>query len=346
MDVKTDAQAFWQAWQAQEPILMKLSPNDFVNQANDLLAAYLQGVYVELEGDTTNGKLVFTAQGILDNFAKVTALVATARTQNFTVVGFREGMTAENVIAHRNPDFDINEFCIGMGDVSLKFADLQVVPTAGHYLVDLAIKINHKQSQGDPSDELANHLKNMAFIILDHVIGEWDFAVKIGAVDFVETLPADPVAPKDLNQVIEHIWQNELGHTGEYPEESSYAVARVEEDDEQDGLIFTINRSASALLGDPNMAWCIKVTSEFDNQDQLELARDLQDDMTATLVKKDQCIDAVVVVNVTQRKRTVIFYCQDAVWGAKQAQQCVDRFPMLHSLVEIEYDPNWGWYQI
>ena len=32
--------------------------------------------------------------------------------------------------------------------------------------------------------EFAEHARHMTFIMLDHVLGEYDFAVKVGAVDF------------------------------------------------------------------------------------------------------------------------------------------------------------------
>lgn len=341
MDLKHHANEFWQAWQSEEAELVKLSGREFVGKANTLLTQYVEGVSVELEGDIAKGdpcKLIFTAQGILDNFAKVSALVDTATTQKFDVVAFREPM---GVSDGTRTDFDIEQFAIGMDGLDLTFGDLKILPTAGRYTVNLQIKIDK-----DHDDEQLRHLKNMAFIMLDHVIGEWDFATKIGAVDFVDELDGERVRAKDLYQTIQQIWHDELGHTGEYPAECTYSMAKIDETDEQDGYIFTVNQSANALLADKHLPWCVMVTADFDNQNDLDMARDLEDTLCERMVKQPDCIDGLVVVNLSQSKRVVHLYCHDGSLGAKTTQQVVDMFPQLNCLVQVDYDPAWGWYKI
>ena len=70
-----------------------------------------------------------------------------------------------------------------------------------------------------PSD-YQDHARNMAFIMLDHVLGEYDFAVKVGAVDFVEEA-SDPLAPwVPLSQfvpVFDRYWVDTLGRTSDFP---------------------------------------------------------------------------------------------------------------------------------
>jgi hypothetical protein len=42
---------------------------------------------------------------------------------------------------------------------------------------------------------MAEHAQHMAFIMLDHVLGEWDFSVRVGPVEFASEAAAMSTAP-------------------------------------------------------------------------------------------------------------------------------------------------------
>ena len=74
-----NAHCFWTVWRREEARLAALEdPVAFVNEANNLLHEYCPGVVVELEGPPADGALVFSANGDLEHFPQVLALIATA----------------------------------------------------------------------------------------------------------------------------------------------------------------------------------------------------------------------------------------------------------------------------
>ena len=73
-----NAHCFWTVWRREEARLAALEdPVAFVNEANNLLHEYCPGVVVELEGPPADGALVFSANGDLEHFPQVLALIAT-----------------------------------------------------------------------------------------------------------------------------------------------------------------------------------------------------------------------------------------------------------------------------
>lgn len=328
-----NARDFWAAWQGGEARLAELDDRAFVEQGNDLLQGFCPEVALELEGHARGGDgstLVFTAHGRTGQFAQVQALVAHAQTARYQVRAFRHGMMAGNA-----------DFAIGMDGFSLSAADIRVACTPWREVaaLDMAFAC-------DIPDHMTDHARNMAMIMLDHVVGEWDASVKIGAVDFVDTVPEGAVPLHALPPLLAEVWQG-LGHTAVYPEpEWQYGMYEVEEAEDQDALTLLRNQSATALLGRADMAWCVSVTCRCSNEEELEQAYTLQDALWAAAETRQQGIGTLALSHLGQGRRTAYAATSEPLALLQQAQEWCARFGDLEAGAACEYDPSWQHYRL
>ncbi|MDO5686068.1 MAG: DUF695 domain-containing protein [Neisseria sp.] len=321
---------FWAAWQGEEDALSALDGEAFVNRGNEILNEYMDGVVLELIGDPQSGSLVFSANGIIEHFPKVQIVTDLACSERYPCVAFRQRMT----------DFASN-FAIGMRDFSLSAQQIAMACEVGRGLVDLRLAFTEEIA---PS--FVEHAQNMSFIMLDHLLGEWDFAVKIGVVEFVDR--AENMLPLDrLPEVLDRMWREDLGHDGLFPEpEWQYASYEWEEDEEQDALFMTRNESATRLLGRADMAWCVTAECEIPDKETLEQALEWEDAWCAHIEPLQIGIAALSVLNSSRGVRNVHMYGHDVAAMVKAAQQTLANFPDLNVDISAEYDPTWAWYRI
>ena len=199
--LRQNARQFWAAWQQQEAQLAQLSDIEFVEQANDLLRQFCQECIVELEGVAPDSGelpcLVFSAGGIREHFPQVQALAELAQTQRYRVRAFRspQGSVASDFA------IEIDGFHLSAGDIAVALDEWRMLP---------ALEIAFIKPI---PDDMGDHAKNMALIMLDHIVGEWAASVKIGALDFVDNIAPEramsfTALPEKLNQM----WR-ELGYT-------------------------------------------------------------------------------------------------------------------------------------
>ena len=332
-DSRTRAQAFWQEWQAAEARLAAQSPQILVEEGNNLLEQHLDDVVLELEGDADKATLIFSANGIVAGFPHVQALVDTATTKRYAVSAFRQRLPRESV----------ERFGFRMNGLELNAADVRVLPSTADFRIDLVLAFTVPLAE-----EQREQAQHMAFIMLDHILGEWDFAVKIAAVDFADAVPANTIALTDLPAVVDALWRDELAHSGLYPppeDECQFEMAQCEESEQQDALIFTRNRSAASVLGRADMGWCIIIDTELDSQEDVDAARELEDAFFQRMAIGQQGVGVLSVVNLSRGVRSVYAYCGDAAWGEAQAQASVAEFGQINSHVRADYDPSWGWYR-
>lgn len=326
------AEQFWQAFQAALPQLQTLPMPDFVEQGNELLRQFLPEMTLEQEGDwATGATLVFTAQGVWQYFHQVQTLVDT-QPENlpFAVCAFRQAMPdAENI-------------AIGMGDLQLSATD--ILYQIGVWQEMPALDIAFTQ---DFTEEQLPRAQNMTFILLDHILGEWNSAVKIGAVDFVANADDDFEPLFRLPEKLSALWAT-LGRTGAYPQEEwQYGVAEVEEDEEneQDALVLTRNQSANSLLGRADMAWVVSVSCQLASGDDVEAAYDLQDQFNAYANLNQQGIETLSIMNLSQGVRTVFAATSEPDILLAQAEKLCAQFAHLQAQAHCEYDPNWTHYR-
>lgn len=331
MDFTLQATQFWQAWQQKQTELYQLKGLEFVEKANELLDLFFDGVGLELENadNPTQGTLIFTAHGKIENFAKIDAITTHPLAEPYTVVAYRQPMTAKSV----------KDFTITMGEIQLSMEQLQIAICTSYQLVDIEIRLDVPYTE-----ENLEQIKNMAFIMLDHVLGERVFAIYVGYVDFVEHFSEGftPIAHDDLLERIAHIWHNELEHTGIYPQgEHEYEVGKIYGQEE---LLLTFNLSAQSLIGSP-LAWCIRIMTHIHHADEVEQAQDLESSLDEIMTEEHQAINALVIFNLTQGVRTIYCYCKYPHVLMSKLQPIIQQSP-LSSQFEIDYDPRWDWYRI
>lgn len=329
------ANDFWQAWQTNLPKLLSATAIDFVEQANELLAEYIDGVGIELRGEVADGalsagsELHFTAHGVFKHFPKVIELVNHPIAKQY------------NAQAFRKPETDFSgDFAIGMNGLELSVQDLQFAIKVGRYLIDLEMIVN-KSVDDDNNVQVIQH---MAFILLDHILGEFDGVVKIGSVDFVAKFSDDfvVVSAQDLSVMVNKLWRDELGRDDVYPSEYELQVAKTTPTDEQDGLLFIINSSANRLIGG-ELAWCVRIISEYDSQETLEISRELEDELGLLFCQDNQAINALMVNNMTQGQRIIHCYCANPDDIVPKIKTITAKYP-LTTAIDVEYDVRWGWY--
>lgn len=326
------AAAFWQDWQAQLSRLQNLDAREMVEESNDILRRHLPDVSFELEGDMHNGgsTIVFTANGVLDYFPDVQAVVQAAPVDlPYKIRAFRSAMpeAAEN-------------FVIGMDDFQLALKDMvfRLVQWREMPALDIAFT-------KEIAPEFENHAKNMAFILLDHFIGEWNSAVKIDGVEFVEFAENDFLPMTMLPEKLDVMWR-ELGRNGAYPErEWQYATAEIDEDDEQDRLLLTRNQSANSLLGRADMTWVISVACELNGQENWDAVYQVEDELAMYSSQNQQGINTLVVTNLSQGVRTVYAVTSEPEVLLPQVLRLAEKYSQLNIEVDCDYDPSWAYYR-
>lgn len=332
-----EAQAFWAAFLAREQALAGLPARDFVQQANELLQTFAPQLALEVEGKDDAGPrgLVVTAHGDKARFPDVLTMVSQAPQMRLfsPVTAFR--LRASN-----------GDFSMGMEGFSLSTGDIQAQLSADRGLVGLTLRFEREI----PMD-MADHARHMAFIMLDHVIGEYDFAVRVGGVDFVEAFADDAGESVRLSQLpdaFDRFWQSALGRTGVLPTDESQLrwdlleLSPQDEDGRPD--IMTLSRSADALATRADLAFCLDVEVDVGGTDELERARDLQDALEAFLQREGRGVFVLSLVRMDEGRRLCRFYVEsdqgwiDALEGLCRAHGFDD------PSIDAWFDPSWDAY--
>lgn len=137
------------------------------------------GVFAEIGKQGDELMLVISADGIKDLFPQVQEVYA-ARP---TVPGWK-------IVAFRQRDAS---FAIEMGGKKIEPKTVKFVGTPGEGKLDIEVYL-----PGFKEDD--EELKKIGFIILDHMIGEYDMETKIGGIGFA-ALDAAPAAAKPLTEL-------------------------------------------------------------------------------------------------------------------------------------------------
>lgn len=333
--LRKNARQFWTAWQQQEAGLSQLDAIDFVEQANELLQQFCEGCVVELEGVAPDSKelpcLVFSANGFREHFPQVQALAELAQTQRYRVRAFRSPLSTVS------PDFAIrmDGFSLRIGDIAVALSEWRMLPA-----LDIAFTT-------PIPDDMREHAQNMAIIMLDHVVGEWAATVKIGALDFVDSIaPEQAISLAELPEKLNKMWL-ELGYTGVYPQpEWQFGTYQIEEDEaeEQDALVLMRNESAASLLGRADMCWVVCVEAQLDSKADLDAAYELQDSVEAEASLNQQGIFALSIMNMSNGTRSMYYSTSNPAGLLEKAAALCEQCP-LPTTISCEYDPNWSYYR-
>lgn len=323
--------AFWQAVSANLRRLNDLTGRDLVDALNELLAPFFPDLAAEVMGDPPRFTLVLTAHGSKDHFEDLMALVGSAPAlPQVEVEAFRQRVD--------------EGFSMRMNDFELASSDVLVKHEPYRGLVALEIGF----AKPIPMD-MQDHARHMSFIMLDHILGEYDFAVKIGPVDFVDAgdqasfdgVPLDEFAP-----VFDACWRGELGHTGVFPGGehawSSISATREAEDGSEIKAVVTRNDAANALVARADLSHRFCAAVPVDSSEQLEQAQSHEERLTMLLQKHEEgCCTHVVL---EQGIRTVSYQVADPFAALAHARS-LEAGTGLSVTLDVMFDPAWDAYR-
>jgi hypothetical protein len=332
MDTPPDIAAFWQSFADSEAQLASLEPHERVERCNALLEPHITGLALELLGHPHEAvsTLVVTAHGATERFPLVMDVVAAAPAlQHHTVEAFRARIAE-------------SDFPIRMDGFELATSDVLVALEQDSGQVALELRYSR-----DIPQDFVDHARNMTFIMLDHVLGEYDFAVKVGAVDFVGDDFDPDVDWTPLNAlpaVLDAHWVDVLGHTGDFPVgECLWDTLELQhEDGDDDAEVAKVNTSANAVAMRADFAYALTLTVPTPDEAAMDAAQDLCAQAGTVLQVQQQGIG--VLLHQQADKLQAVYY----VGGAAQAQAALapllQRNVALNGQMECAYDPAWSRY--
>lgn len=326
--------AFWREFANQLNQLEKLEQNEFVERANALLQQHAPDLSVELEGRLAEAgtKLIITAHGNIEQFENAQAVVRHA--PQFAVY-------AVEAFRNRTPD---RQFTISMLGLALSCDDVLVALYDAGGVVGLELSLA-KEFAADKLEQ-AQH---MAFVLLDHTLGEWDFAVRVGPVNFVPVAPEGSQPLSLFSAIFDAFQRDTLGRSYDYPQEAQSRWISLEvrardagEDDAPD--LLTFHDGANALATRADLPYFLTWRLPFSSQETLDSVRDAHDALDAELLRQQRGIQAFSRLEGMQ-SRTVAFYVDDPDYALQLAQQLgAEHAPGLQAQLHITYDPSWREY--
>jgi hypothetical protein len=337
-ELPTLAQAFWRSVQAEQTSLNSLPLVELVNRLNDLLEAHVPGVAAEAEGaspDMQDGaaRLVFTSHGSTDHFAAVQAVVAQVpQGLPWQVTAFRQRTGTG--------------FGMRMDAFELSTQDLRVRVGQCEGRVALALSF----ACTVPTD-MREHARHMAFILLDHMLGEYDFAVKVGLVEFEEDglsegLGFQNQAPVPLDEAVAAVdacWLDVLGRSGRYPVQADWATLKGRNGSGQE-MQAQVNRAANALVGRADLGWRVQASVPAGTAQAQAAARAFEKAWTVAVEHLQQGICSHVVQGEGQRH--VCCYASDSLQAVQAALEVARRCLASPEALELSvaYEPAWDEY--
>ena len=328
---------FWQEFVPQLPELAALPAREFVERANELLQPFAAGLALELEHSTdgTNSLLVATAHGSIEQFENVLALVRHAP----QIPGYRLQAFRSRALG--------SDFSMGMDGFSLACSDVLV----GHYDAGGVVGLELTFEKIIAPDMLA-HAQHMAFIMLDHVLGEWDFAVRVGPVEFVDAF-SDEVAGAEPLSVFPPIFdafiRNDLGRSYQFPSEEQDRGVMLEARAQNAAAgaapdLLSFRLGANALATRADLCYFLQLRYGFDSQQDLDQVRDAHDALGDELERLHAGL--MVFTRVEQMSsRVAAYYVENAEAAQQLAQRISAEYaPLLGAEITIAFDPGWEEY--
>lgn len=332
--------AFWSEFSAAEATLASHPLHERVEESNALIERHLGGLSLEIAGGEGDAvvDLVVTAHGSIENFPLLLQVVAAAPAlRRHRVRAFRERTM--------QPDFPI-----GMEGFELATSDVWVA--CGQDGGQIALEIRFAREI--PYDYL-DHAHNMAFIMLDHVLGEYDFAVKVGPVDFVDEAQ-DPAAQwiplSQLPPAFDRYWKATLGRTGTFPTgEHEWSVLthtfgseaeRAESAPSEDTAIVLVNCSANPVAMRADLAHALSLELDVHDRDGMVAAQDLQDH-AATLLELPQLGILAYTLTLAGRRKAV-YYVGDEHLARQALAPLLLRRDAESFALSTAFDPAWSAY--
>lgn len=334
---KEAADALWRCFLENEDAYFEMPNVELLDSLNLLMEVYAPGVAMEVSGDNDDSErhLILTAHGDKGQFLSLRTLHhAAPNLKRFsTVTAFRQRAL--------HPEFGIN-----MDGMELLAQDIQVGLFSDGGLVGLELAFSNAISLD--RIELAQHI---AFILLDHVIGEYDFAVRVGFVEFADQVSASAERTCALNKLPETFdlfLRDSLGHTWEWPGngEKEHWVMLMVPSEEEDGRpnIVSVRHDANTVALRADFSHCLDVSVDVRDQDSVERARDLQETLRQVLEADRSAILVLTMVMMDEGRRICRFYLDDPSAWTEEVREVSQRHGFDAPNMEITFDPSWDGY--
>jgi hypothetical protein len=327
---------FWNEFAKWSLIHSKDTVREKVDSCNLLVEEYFSDIALEMIGDDGDNELglVITAHGIQEKFPLA-----------IRIFQLMPQMPQYKARLFRERTLD-GEFGINMDGFTLKSEEILVIPMIDDGLVGLQVCF----AKEIPFDRI-DHAKHMTHIMMDHVLGEYDFAIKVGYVEFVQS---DEFETKESIQLsrfakdFDHMWINKLGHNGQYPvSDNNWSMLTLNFPEDDDGPavtgILTFHNGANTLVGRADMTMVVGVDLPAFENSMIEKARDFQSKF-ADLIARDQS-GIVAYMMVREGWRVALYYVTDVAKAKAMMDDEIKRAGFEQYEVFEEFDPSWSKYR-
>lgn len=335
---------FWADFSSQVETWRELEALPFNNEVNFVLNKHFpKNVVVEVEGNPQKSdvRLVFSSNGEIEHFPAVMRLAQSAPAmRGFSACAFRQ-RTALN-----------ESMVFNMNGISLHVGELVAQYSADGGRIGLSLAFN-KIIPAEQTDAY----KHLAFILLDHLLGEWFLAVKVGFIEFIESpenfnKSLGVVVPlTELSEKLEQFWHKDLEHNEEFPK-GDYAYALLEargenqSPDEQGNIIISVNRSANSVACRADLMYRLSISGMLDDRETINRYYDLEEALSNALSTGEQGVFAYRETDKGNGHWHMYFYVFEAEMAKAVAQALVAKIFPPTSPVSVEYilEPRWLGY--
>lgn len=330
-------ESFWQAFVQHLPELNSLEDREFVDRANEILQPFTPDLALELESEKNadTSLLIVTAHGNIDQFENVQTMVRHAP----VVPGYKLQAFRSRTLG--------SDFSMGMEGFDLSCSDVLV----GHYDAGGNVGLELSFEKIIPQD-MRDHARHMAFIMLDHVLGEWDFAVRVGPVEFVDAF-SDEIAGAEPLSVFPPIFdafiREDLGRTYRFPteDEDRWVMLEMRQRDAAPDAapdLLSFRASANALATRADLPHFLELRLPFDSQEDLDQVRDVHDAVNDEL---ERLHGGLLVFTRVEKmsSRVGAYYVDDAASARQLAERLSAQYaPDLKPEISTTFDPSWQEY--
>lgn len=325
--------AFWRDFAAREAELAALAdsdPRELVESGTALLQQHASGLALEIQprhDGQPQHLLVITAHGDIGWFEPLMQLAQAAPAlTHFTVTAFRA----------RTPGAD--RFVMGMQDFELAATDVLAQPAVEQGSVTLTLGFNKPIGAA-----FLEHAKHMTFIMLDHILGEYDFAVRVSTVNWSDTLSAqspNTVALPELPAVFDALRSNGLGYTGQIVSVEDSHITLLEGRSAQGKILIRLNTSARSTATRADMGIALTLELAFADSKGLERANAAEDQITAQIAHAHAGLFALARTEIATSQRQLVYYVSDEAATRRIMEQSARDHDLPCSITR-EYDPAW-----
>lgn len=318
---------FWQQVKNSEQSLNELDILDIMKNINNLLYENQLDVIAEITvGDTKKHKILFTADGKIERFEYVIEISRQAPDlQFFEVEAFRQRINNVDTFVIKSKE---SSFSLGATDLLIQYKESCRKISIGIMFAKTVPENMIKQAE------------TMALVYLDHLLGEYDFAVRVEAVDFLKIAQSATTIPANqFVTIFDRLWKEDLKHTG---------IFNIQEDQ---WIVFELtdlkmlvhrNEAANSLLGHENYCYALNVIVDVDSKETLSLVYELEDAINFALRADERGIHCQN--SFSEGVRNMLWYVGNKQSVLQLVKQITNRYSTLSVKIECEFDPFWLQY--